>query len=327
MVAPMRIRRARIADGAGILAAHEAAIRAGCCEHYAADEIEAWVRRLAPGTYAAEAAVGDVLVAEIQERVVGFGALDGARGQLRALYAHPDATPGTGRRLLDALETIARLRGLGRLTLDSSLNAVPFYVAAGWHVTGDGLRTFPGGPAIHCTAMTKALPALRVAIRDERAGDAAAIRSVERDAFERDGEARLVDGLRDADALAVSLVATLDHAVVGHVAFSPVMIAGATASVVGLGPVAVSPPWQRCAVGARLCEEGLARARERGHGAAVVLGHPGYYPRFGFVPASRFGLSYPGDVPDGAFLAAELVPGALRGAHGPVRYRSEFDAV
>jgi putative acetyltransferase len=175
--------------------------------------------------------------------------------------------------------------------------------------------------------MTKDLAPLRLAIRDEEPADADGIHRVEHAAFDRDGEAVLVDRLRAARMLSLSLVAALDDEVIGHVAFSPVSVGGVTGSVLGLGPVAVTPAYQRCAVGARLCEEGLARARERGHGAVVVLGHPTYYPRFGFVPASRFGLSYTAPVPEEAFMAAELSPGALATAAGAVRYRPEFDAV
>jgi putative acetyltransferase len=127
--------------------------------------------------------------------------------------------------------------------------------------------------------------------------------------------------------LSLSLVATLDERVVGHVAFSPVGVAGATTAIVGLGPVAVRPELQRCAVGARLIEEGLARTRERGAGASVVLGAPGYYARFGFAPASRFGLRYPGPVPDDSFMVAELIPGALASTEGTVRYHGAFGAV
>ena len=85
-------------------------------------------------------------------------------------------------------------------------------------------------------------------------------------------------------------------------------------------------PLQTCAIGARLIEEGLARARERGARAAVVLGHPDYYPRFGFVVSTRFGIGYP-DVPEDAFMAAELVPRAFAGARGSVRYHPAFDDV
>src|SRR6185503_15842671 len=111
-------------------------------------------------------------------------------------------------------------------------------------------------------------------IRGETPADVVAVRTVERLAFERDGEADLVDRLRAAGALSLSLVATLDDEVVGHVAFSPVVVRDASIRLLGLGPVAVRGEYQRCAIGARLVEEGLARAREQGVDAVVVLGHP-----------------------------------------------------
>jgi putative acetyltransferase len=175
--------------------------------------------------------------------------------------------------------------------------------------------------------MTKRLPALRVVVREETAADVAAIDEVTRVAFARDDEAALVTRLRDGNALALSLVATCDDVVVGHAALSPVVAGGASGLVCGLGPIAVSPPLQRCAIGARLVEEALARARSVGIAAVVVLGHPSYYPRFGFRPASRFGLRYTAPVPEEAFMAAELVPGALAGAGGAVRYHAAFDAL
>jgi len=102
---------------------------------------------------------------------------------------------------------------------------------------------------------------------------------------------------------------------------------GATISGVGLAPVAVLPAHQRAGVGGRLVEEGLRRLREAGHGFCVVLGHPGYYPRFGFLPASDFGVRWERDVPDRAFMALELCPGALAGHPGVVRYAPEFDGL
>jgi predicted N-acetyltransferase YhbS len=77
-------------------------------------------------------------------------------------------------------------------------------------------------------------------------------------------------------------------------------------------------------VGTTLILEALKRAKERGHAAVIVLGHPEYYPRFGFVPASQFGIRAPFAVPDEAFMALEIEPGALSGRTGTVRYPSAF---
>jgi putative acetyltransferase len=163
-------------------------------------------------------------------------------------------------------------------------------------------------------------------LREEQAGDHAAIAAVITAAFGQPGEAALVEALRAAGALTLSLVAVADGEVVGHVAFSPVTIDGRDAAI-GLAPMAVAPGWQRRGVGVRLIDEALDRLRADGHRAVVVLGHHDYYPRFGFVPASRFGLRCEYDAPDEAFMALELVPGALAGVSGLVRYRPEFAAV
>jgi putative acetyltransferase len=123
-------------------------------------------------------------------------------------------------------------------------------------------------------------------------------------------------------------VAEVDGAVVGHVLLSPVTVGGARdGDVLGLAPMAVLPAYQRRGVGTALVGAALAAARARGHGAVVVLGHPTYYPRFGFVPARRYGLHSEYDAPDDAFLAVELRPRGLADCRGLVRYRPEFTAV
>lgn len=164
-----------------------------------------------------------------------------------------------------------------------------------------------------------------VVIRPERDADVCAIRCVHQKAFTGPGEARLVEALRDAGRLTVSLVAELDGVVVGHIAFTRVSFDGApqVEDAVGLAPVAVVPERQRHGVGRRLIEAGLAACRAGGAGVAVVLGEPEYYTRFGFEPASRWRLrdEYGGG---DAFLAQELRPGAMPACGGLVRYVAEF---
>lgn len=168
-----------------------------------------------------------------------------------------------------------------------------------------------------------------VSLRDEVSSDRAAIAAVITAAFGQPGEAALVDALRDAGALTLSLVAIAGGAIVGHVAFSPVTITreDGVRAAIGLAPVAVAPAWQGRGVGARLVSAGLERLRAAGAPAVLVLGHPRYYPRFGFAPASRFGLRWEQAAPDAAFMALELSPGALAGGAGVVRYRPEFSVV
>jgi putative acetyltransferase len=163
-------------------------------------------------------------------------------------------------------------------------------------------------------------------IRVARPGDEAAIVRVHEAAFGRAGEAEIARRLHARGAECVSLAAFDGDALVGHVLFSPVSVDGCTfaRAPMGLGPVGVLPGLQRSGTGIALCRAGIEACRERGAPFLVVLGHPTYYPRFGFVPASRFGLTFGEAPPRDAFMAMELVPGALAGVSGPVRYGPEF---
>ena len=163
-------------------------------------------------------------------------------------------------------------------------------------------------------------------IRLEAPGDAAGVRATNEQAFGTPVEARLVDALRDAEG-SVSLVATVENLVVGHILFTPVDLDPPTAvRLAGLAPMAVRPDVQRSGVGTSLVKAGLEECRRRGYAAVVVVGHPGYYPRFGFEPAGTKGLRCEFPVPDEVFMVVELEPGALAGTSGTVRYRPEFAA-
>lgn len=162
-------------------------------------------------------------------------------------------------------------------------------------------------------------------IRAERPIDIAAIDAVNRAAFETDAEARLVALLRAQATPVISLVAEADDRVVGHIMFSPIEAAGAAAgAVLGLAPMAVLPEYQRRGIGSDLVRAGLDACRGIGVTALVVLGHPEFYPRFGFIPASRFGLTSEYSVPDDVFMAMELEQGSLTGVSGVVRYHPAF---
>jgi putative acetyltransferase len=164
-------------------------------------------------------------------------------------------------------------------------------------------------------------------IRPETPEDSAAIRSVNQEAFEDSTEANLVEKLHSRQAYTLSLVATDGDKVIGHILFSPVTIESKDTSfgVVGLGPMAVLPSQQRKGVGSQMVRAGLKECRRLGHEIVVVLGHPDYYPRFGFVPASKYGIKCEYDVPDDAFMVMELRPGALSGRSGVVKYQPEFN--
>ena len=168
-----------------------------------------------------------------------------------------------------------------------------------------------------------------VHIRDERPEDRAPVQHVNEAAFGGAGEAELVRALHAAGAARVALVAELEGELVGHILFSDVTLEpSASLKLAGLAPMAVLPAHQRNGIGSSLVREGLERLRAKGYDAVVVLGHPAYYPRFGFVPATRFGLrSKFAREPEheSAFMALELRPGALSGVSGEVHYRPEFD--
>ena len=168
-----------------------------------------------------------------------------------------------------------------------------------------------------------------ILIREERPGDIAAIRRVNELASGQPEEAGIVDQLRQGCDALLSLVAVRDEQVVGHILFSPATIEAAQGTIAGMGlaPMAVLPDCQRQGIGSKLVEAGLSILRERVCPFVIVLGHPEYYPRFGFEPASQFSVTcqWPG-VPDEAFMLLVLdVPG-MRGAAGVARYRAEFDA-
>jgi putative acetyltransferase len=166
-------------------------------------------------------------------------------------------------------------------------------------------------------------------IRPEKEEDREAIRRVNNLAFNRPNEANLVDALRIRAYPYLSLVAVLDDRVVGHIFFSPVWIEseGAGFMAMGLAPMAVLPEFQKQGIGSELIRQGLNECRRLGHNIVVVLGHPRYYPRFGFVPASSKGLRYEYDVPDEVFMVVELEPGALGSRQGLVKYHPEFGSV
>jgi putative acetyltransferase len=162
-------------------------------------------------------------------------------------------------------------------------------------------------------------------IRAERPEDTPLIRDVISAAFETAAEADLVDVLRQQARPIVSLVALERDAVVGHILFSSVTVSShQDVRMMGLAPLAVVPGRQRTGIGSELVRAGLEECRRLGFAGVVVLGHAAYYPRFGFAPASRFGLVSEYDVPDEVFMALELETGALRGKSGTVRYHPAF---
>jgi len=164
-------------------------------------------------------------------------------------------------------------------------------------------------------------------VRPQTPGDAAAIRRVNEAAFGGTVEADLVEKIHSRQAFTLSLVATGEDGVVGHILFSLVTIESESLSftAVSLGPMAVLPAHQGRGIGSQLVRAGLEECQRLGHEIVVVLGHPDYYPRFDFVPASTYGVKCEYEVPDEAFMVAELREGALVGRSGTVKYQPEFN--
>lgn len=165
-----------------------------------------------------------------------------------------------------------------------------------------------------------------ITVRKERPGDESPIREVNAAAFGRPIEGRIVDQLRKDAKPYLGLVAVDGDEVVGHVAFSAATLHcySAPYPIVALGPMAVRPERQRGGIGSALVRAGLDACRALGHDVVVVLGHPGFYPRFGFVPSRPVGVMTEYDVPDDVFMVAELTSGALRGRRGVVYYAPAF---
>jgi len=162
-------------------------------------------------------------------------------------------------------------------------------------------------------------------IRAEKENDRDAVFAVNVSAFETPGEATLVNVLREQARPVVSLVAEDNGNIVGHIMFSPVVLLGYPGlKVMGLAPLAVSPEHQRKGIASTLVRAGLEQCRQLDFVAVVVLGHPEYYPRFGFLPSSRFGIDSEYEVPEDVFMAMELVPDALSGKTGRVKYHAAF---
>jgi putative acetyltransferase len=148
-------------------------------------------------------------------------------------------------------------------------------------------------------------------VRPEQPQDVADVYEIIRLAFGQEAEARLVHDLRELTGFdpLLSLVAVRDHELLGHILFTPIAILrdGATPlPALALAPIAVLPQHQRAGIGSLLVREGLAACRQRSERLVIVVGHPDYYPRFGFRPARPLGIEVPFAVPDGTFLVCDL---------------------
>jgi len=165
-----------------------------------------------------------------------------------------------------------------------------------------------------------------IEIREERSDDIAAIREVNRLAFGQDQESNIVDALRTNGGALLSLVATVNGQVEGHIMYSPLTVAENVRGV-ALGPMAVVPEYQRQGIGTQLIEGGNRKIKDAGYPFIIVVGHAQYYPRFGFRPASEYGINCEWDVPDEVFMLLVLNEAKMQGASGLAKYRHEFSTI
>lgn len=165
-----------------------------------------------------------------------------------------------------------------------------------------------------------------IVIRTEKETDISAIYAVETDAFGRTSEAEVVNKARDKGYVVVSLVAVEGDQIVGHALYSRVALVneheGETA--VALGPIGVLSTHQKQGIGGQLIAEGNRLCKIAGFDFVFVLGHPTYYPKFGFNPTAPFGIRSQYDVPDEVFMVCELTPGSLANKKGMIYYNHAF---
>lgn len=125
------------------------------------------------------------------------------------------------------------------------------------------------------------------------------------------------------------MVALVEGKVVGHILFSPLTIENGNESFPALilAPIAVLPEYQNQGIGSKLVEKGIIECRNHGHSIIILVGHPEYYPRFGFKPAEQNGIQHPFKVPEDVFMVCELVPDTLNKVNGVLKYSAAFDDI
>lgn len=167
---------------------------------------------------------------------------------------------------------------------------------------------------------------MEIEVRDERPEDVPVIHALNQQAFGQEQEANIVDALRRNGGVLLSLVATINDEVVGHIMYSPLTIAGRYEGA-ALGPMSVLPQRQRRGIGSKLVRVGNERLKQAGCPYIIVLGHAEYYPRFGFRPASQFGVTCEWEVPDNVFMLLVLDEARMNDVSGQAQYRLEFSTI
>lgn len=171
-----------------------------------------------------------------------------------------------------------------------------------------------------------------VTIRQEQKNDYRKTEEVVKEAFLNEEfsdkkEHELVKRIRECDAFIPELsIVAVDKEIVGHIMLSKITIeqGGTTVDSLALAPVSIAPSHQKKGIGGKLITAALEKAKELGYGSVVVLGHPEYYPKFGFERVSQWNIKAPFEVPDEVFMVMELRENTLQGVEGIVQYSSAF---
>jgi len=173
---------------------------------------------------------------------------------------------------------------------------------------------------------------MKVHIRRENESDYQDVYDLNKSAFGQNSEPKLVELLRKSKAFVpeLSLVATINDKIVSHILFSKIKIINENENEfesLALAPMAVDPKFQRKGIGGELIRNGLNRAKVLEYKSVIVLGHENYYSKFGFVPAEKWNIKAPFDVPSNVFMGIELNENCLDGVSGTVQYAKEFEMV
>jgi len=173
---------------------------------------------------------------------------------------------------------------------------------------------------------------MRIEIHPEDKNQISAIYEINKNAFGREAEAKLVDLLRYSKTFIpeLSLIAMVNGKAVGHILFTEIKIKNSNGyeyESLALAPMAVLSEYQRQGVGTRMIRAGLSIAKQLGHKSIIVLGHAKYYPQFGFLPAKNWNIKAPFDISNESFMALELVKDGLKNISGTVEYPKEFNTV
>jgi len=165
-----------------------------------------------------------------------------------------------------------------------------------------------------------------ISIRRAIEQDFAAIFDLNALAFGQVDEAQLVESVRHTPEYIpnLELVAVQNQKIIGHIFYSRVLIGKIDCDAVALAPMSVLPSFQKQGLGSMLIRHSLGEVEKKGFKSVIVLGHQKYYPRFGFKPASLWGIKFPQEVPDEVFMALSFTPDGLNNCSGVVSYSTAF---